>query len=166
MLGNTESATIGIIDADGNYGLEVIYNDIFIEDELSLIFDSTPSWVSLNLLSGNQSQLFQGESANYNINVNTENLNQGSYQAYLIVNTNISSVPDIFPIILNTQEEFLIGDVNQDGVLDVLDIVRIISIIMGSYNPSSLEILLSDTNGDGVVNVIDIVLLVNLILSS
>ena len=34
MLGNTESATIGIIDADGNYGLEVIYNDIFIEDEL------------------------------------------------------------------------------------------------------------------------------------
>ena len=119
-----------------------------------------------HLLSENQSQLFQGESANYNINVDTENLNQGSYQAYLVVNTNISSVPDIFPILLNTQEEFLIGDVNQDEVIDVLDIVRIISIIMGSYNPSSLEILLSDANQDGVVNVIDIVLLVSLILSS
>ena len=51
---------------------EGLGSSVFIEDELSLIFDSTPSWVSLNLLSGNQSQLFQGESANYNINVNTD----------------------------------------------------------------------------------------------
>ena len=32
MIGSTDSATIGIIDAEGQYGLEVIYNqDDFIE---------------------------------------------------------------------------------------------------------------------------------------
>ena len=165
MNGETESGTIGIIDADGDYGLEVVYNDAFIQDQISLIFNTAPSWISLDLLSGDSGQILNGESAIYSVNVNTLNLNVGSYLAYLIVNTNVSSDPDIFPITLNTQEEFIIGDVNQDQVIDVIDIVRIVSIIMGNYEPSSLEILLSDFNSDGIINVIDIVLIVSTILS-
>ena len=58
-----------------------------------------------------------------------------------------------------------IMDVNQDSVIDVIDIIRIVSIIMGNYDPSSLEILLSDVNSDETLNVIDIVVLVSTILS-
>ena len=54
---------------------------------------------------------------------------------------------------------------NQDGIIDVIDIVRVVSIIMGNYEASDLEILLSDINEDGQINVVDIVTLVNLILS-
>ena len=165
MQGETASGTIGIIDSDGSYGIEVVYNDDFIQDELSLVFDTAPSWLSLDLLSGDQTQIEAGQSAVYSVNVNTENLGVGTYEAFVVINTNISSIPEIIPITLNTQEEFLIGDVNQDSVIDVIDIVRIVSIIMGNYDPSSLEILLSDVNSDETLNVIDIVVLVSTILS-
>ena len=73
---------------------------------------------------------------------------------------------DIFPVILNTQDSFLLGDVTQDGVLDVLDIVLLINIIMGQHSPSSLDFILSDLNEDGAINVQDCILLINIILNS
>ena len=66
---------------------------------------------------------------------------------------------------LNTQSSFLYGDINQDGIIDVIDVVVSIQIIMGEYDPSSLEELLGDLNEDGTINVQDIILLVNIILS-
>ena len=57
-----------------------------------------------------------------------------------------------------------LGDVNQDGIIDVLDLVKIVSIILGNYVPSNLEYSLSDLNGDNVVDVLDIVAIVNVIL--
>ena len=41
-----------------------------------------------------------------------------------------------------------------------------VSIIMGEYQPSSLEYLLGDLNEDGVINVQDVVLIVNIILTN
>jgi hypothetical protein len=72
----------------------------------------------------------------------------------------------MLPVILNTQNSFILGDLNQDGVIDVLDAVRIISIIMGDYEPSSLDLLLGDMNVDSVINVQDVVLIVTIILSN
>ena len=54
----------------------------------------------------------------------------------------------------------LTGDVNGDGVLNVLDVVIVVNMILtGVYQDSA------DLNGDGVCNVLDIVALVNLILA-
>ena len=51
------------------------------------------------------------------------------------------------------------GDTNGDGVLNVVDVVSMVSIVLdGIYNE------VSDVNADGTVNVIDIVTLVGLIL--
>ena len=51
------------------------------------------------------------------------------------------------------------GDTNGDGVLNVVDVVSMVSIVLdGTYNE------VSDVNADGTVNVIDIVTLVGLIL--
>ena len=47
----------------------------------------------------------------------------------------------------------------------MIDVVLSIQIIMGEYDPSSLEELLGDLNEDGTINVQDIILLVNIILS-
>ena len=56
--------------------------------------------------------------------------------------------------------ETLIGDVNNDGFLNVVDVVSIVSIILdnGDYNSSA------DYNSDGVVNVIDIIAIVDMII--
>ena len=57
------------------------------------------------------------------------------------------------------------GDLNQDGLINVQDIILSINIILGAP-PSSYEICSGDINEDGVIDILDIVLLINLILSS
>ena len=56
-------------------------------------------------------------------------------------------------------ENLVLGDINQDGILNILDIVMIVNIVLSSeFNESA------DLNSDGIVNVLDIVQLVNIIL--
>ena len=59
----------------------------------------------------------------------------------------------------------LLGDLNSDGYIDILDIVRIISIILGD-EPSDWETYAADVNQDGAINILDVVALVNLILGA
>jgi hypothetical protein len=58
----------------------------------------------------------------------------------------------------------LVGDINEDGSLDVLDIVVIVNIIIETHDPTYDEFFTADLNSDGFVNVLDIVILVNTIL--
>ena len=53
-----------------------------------------------------------------------------------------------------------LGDVNGDGALNILDIVIIANIILGSAE----NVNLADVNQDGQVNILDIVALANMIL--
>ena len=57
------------------------------------------------------------------------------------------------------------GDVNMDGVLDVLDIVTIVNIIFETIDPDDYEVWASDYNSDGEINIMDIVQIVNCIFS-
>ena len=52
------------------------------------------------------------------------------------------------------------GDVNNDGIINVLDIVQTVSLILVSEYEEN-----SDLNEDGIINILDIVQLVNIILS-
>jgi hypothetical protein len=54
-----------------------------------------------------------------------------------------------------------IGDLNSDGLINILDVVSLINIILGEADENSA----GDLNDDGVLNVLDVVLLVNLILT-
>ena len=54
-----------------------------------------------------------------------------------------------------------LGDANSDGVLDILDIVIIVNIILGSAE----NVPDADVNQDGELNILDIVTLANLILN-
>ncbi len=57
------------------------------------------------------------------------------------------------------------GDLNQDGSINVQDIILTINIILGASS-SDHELCSGDLNEDGVIDILDIVLLINLILSS
>ena len=54
------------------------------------------------------------------------------------------------------------GDVNNDTILNVLDVVIIVNIALGELD----YIECADLNNDNIVNVSDVVQLVNLILSN
>ena len=54
----------------------------------------------------------------------------------------------------------VIGDLNTDGTLNILDIVALIGYVFNdNENPYA------DLNGDGTVNIVDVVMLVNLVLN-
>ena len=58
----------------------------------------------------------------------------------------------------------LLGDINFDESIDVLDVVLIVNIILGVLEPSNLQFNASDLNFDGVINILDVVQIVNFIL--
>ncbi|NOZ08589.1 MAG: hypothetical protein GXO91_06900 [FCB group bacterium] len=59
----------------------------------------------------------------------------------------------------------LLGDVNYDGTLNVVDVVTLVGVIVES-NPTNYQLWAGDMNLDGLVNVVDIVALVNEILGN
>ncbi len=55
----------------------------------------------------------------------------------------------------------ILGDINSDDTINVLDVVILVSIILGNSD----EISNADVNLDGTINVLDVVTLINIILS-
>jgi len=61
----------------------------------------------------------------------------------------------------NCEPECDLGDINCDGILNVLDVVLMVNMILeDEYD------VIADINEDGVLNVLDVVILVNLILDN
>jgi hypothetical protein len=58
-----------------------------------------------------------------------------------------------------------LGDLNEDGQINVLEVVLEVNIILGAITPTDLQLQVGDLNSDGGLNVLDVVLIVKLILS-
>ena len=64
------------------------------------------------------------------------------------------------------EEEFtgVLGDLNQDGNVNILDVVQLMSIVVGNAPATDYSRIAGDLNEDGGLNVLDVVLMVNSIL--
>ena len=51
------------------------------------------------------------------------------------------------------------GDINNDGILNILDIVLMINMVLNSEYS-----IVADVNEDGVVNILDVVMMVNILV--
>lgn len=72
----------------------------------------------------------------------------------------LTEIPDF-------EEDILIGDVNFDLAVDVLDIVVLVDMILNNYpDPGTDLFTASDVNGDGSIDVLDIVQLIDIILGN
>lgn len=56
------------------------------------------------------------------------------------------------------------GDLNGDGIINILDVIQAVHILLGSTDPTPREFWAADYNGDGQINVVDIIGIVNDIL--
>ena len=63
--------------------------------------------------------------------------------------------------LLDEANNTLTGDINGDAMVNVLDVVTLVNIILGSISATDS----ADLNADGLYNVLDIVVLVNIILN-
>ena len=59
----------------------------------------------------------------------------------------------------NYQEDSLLGDLNNDEILNILDVIQLINVILDGEENSA-----SDMNSDGVTNILDVIQLINIIL--
>ena len=58
----------------------------------------------------------------------------------------------------------ILGDINLDGSVNILDAVILVNFVLGFQIPTDIELLVSDLNSDGILNVLDIIQLANIIL--
>ena len=66
----------------------------------------------------------------------------------------------------NFYANYIAGDVNQDGSLNVLDLVAMVLHIIGSgASLNDEQLIFADYNLDGSVNVLDVVSVVNTVLN-
>ena len=66
---------------------------------------------------------------------------------------------------LTAPVSILLGDVNGDGIVNVTDVVCLVSYILGT-NTTDIILEAADVNGDGDINITDAVGITNIILTS
>ena len=119
-------------------------------------------WTQLELSSGlgiiNNNPLFSDiEHLNFNLTENSPCINSGNPD---IIDSD-GSVSDLGAITYNYSIECsLVGDINYDNEINVLDIVEIINCILSDFCTNC-----SDMNDDGITNVLDIVAIINIIIN-
>ena len=57
-----------------------------------------------------------------------------------------------------------VGDVTQDGLINVVDVVLIVNYVLNTQSLNYTQIEIADINTDGIINIIDIVALVSIII--
>ena len=75
----------------------------------------------------------------------------------------VEAALDDFLIEYISSNSGVIGDINSDDVVDVLDVVLVVNMVLGATSPNYV---LADINNDNAVNVQDIILLLNIILEN
>ena len=77
---------------------------------------------------------------------------------YEISNFNVGIIPTDFALWSQTDS----GDIDENGELNVLDVLLMIDMILGHINS---DIDVADLNEDGIINIEDIMILINTILN-
>ena len=69
----------------------------------------------------------------------------------------------IWDFVIDTEQEFLMGDLNADGILDELDTIVLTNIILGNLQPTPYHLQTGDINNNGSISIEDIEYLLQLI---
>ena len=165
MVGISDSATIGMQNSSGSSGVEIAYNTNYATSNLTAEIQKNPSWLGINNLENYEiaGQLLDGESTAFNILLLNDDLPEGSYRAFLKINSN-AGFNETFPInLLSLGDDLILGDLNGDTLVNVVDVVQLVSMALGSTTP---DLRIGDLNLDGVINVLDVIQLVSIVLDT
>ena len=161
ISGYTTSATVGIQNTPGDDGLMVVYNSEYVASGLSLSYSPSDNADWLQIAGQENGEILYGDEEYLNIIANSTDLTIGQYLGNIIISSNSQSNV-LIPVSLEVLDDSLIlGDINEDGLVNVLDVVSLVNIILNNYDFNQN----GDVNQDGFLNVLDVVVLVNIILN-
>ena len=102
-----------------------------------------------------------GESTTVAMRLNGGWAQSGTFNATCSIVNNAGNAVEI-PVTMTIAQEKIPGDVNLDGIVNVIDIQTAVAYICGG-NPSTFDFDNADINGDGTVNILDVMQIVNII---
>ena len=98
----------------------------------------------------------------------TDNVEPGNQVCQLNFTSNQNSYVQYsnnFEIVFEVNEfEVLLGDINQDEAIDILDVIMSVNFILESVTPTAYQSIASDLNEDDDINIQDVIIMINLIL--
>ncbi|MBK53092.1 MAG: hypothetical protein CMG58_00495 [Candidatus Marinimicrobia bacterium] len=174
-INGPSSPTIGIQNEDASEAaLIALYQEaeeeLYISDNFSTWLYQFPSWLTANISSG---VLGGGDAIEVIFTANSNNLIVGTYSSLfwmstndynnqlININVNLEVTGNINPC-----ADWIPGDINNDGTINILDILIIVNIILSvDINLDSCAVWAADYNLDELVNVTDIISMVNSILN-
>jgi hypothetical protein len=71
----------------------------------------------------------------------------------------------LYEIVCELDSNYLLGDINFDNEINILDVVTLVNFILVVNEPNTTEFEVSDMNSDSNLNVQDIIILINTILN-
>ena len=72
----------------------------------------------------------------------------------------------IWDFVLNDNYNVFFGDVNNDFIVNIQDIILVIGYILGNDSPTENQFYVSDLNEDQIINVLDIMLILDIIFEN
>jgi len=166
-----EFIVLGINDditQNGGIIVDYEYSDFFLSNNWDEVIISHPSGVIIDQISYDNGISFPDEIGKA-MSLNSP-FNDNSLGENWITSTNQLPSGDYgTPGVSNTTEscsEIGNGDVNDDGILNVLDLVSIIQFILGETQFSQAQLCSADKNYDSIINILDIVQIVSDVLDN
>lgn len=160
---DVQNCTVGIENADGTDGLQVVYLASYLHDGLALEFYMPYQWLALDKLAGT---IPPGSADTIHCTFTTAELDTGVYDAEIIIQNNDPD-PGDNPKIVNAQltvvsMQYICGDANGDEAINIGDAVDLVNYIFKG-GPAPDPLCVGDVNDDGDINVGDAVYLINYI---
>lgn len=135
-------------------GSRTAYELTVSEKTSSVTIDATPAYSNATVTGTGKVNLEKGTNIVY-VNVKAES---GSVRKYTL--TIVRGKPSDEPIEIEpTEPQVHVGDLNGDGKITAIDIVKVQRIIVGMDKLKDDNLKLADLNGDGKVSAVDIVVI-------
>jgi len=162
---DVNNASVGIENALGNDGLEVVYDAPYLQENLAIEFFKPYDWLLLDKTEG---EIPGGAADTIHCDfVTTESLEPGTYISDIIIaNNDPDNAAVVIPAELEVMAEpqYICGDADGSETVNVSDAVYIINFVfIGGTAPEPLQA--ADVNCDADVNVSDAVYIINYVFA-
>lgn len=141
---------IVFIAVGSNFFNTATTNNFCANSDLPLVLDDSPEFpirAQFSPYNDHKSLTFIGYDGEFIANVSVNNFDE-------------SIKNQIINILTDNYQNNILGDINSDELINVLDVVLIVNLILSSSFDSS-----ADINSDNVLDVLDIVNLINMIIN-
>lgn len=92
MNATLNSATVGIENAQGNDGLQVVFNAAYVQNNKALQFAAEPDWLGANVTSGT---IYNGNSIDIELTFRSEDFPLGDYSMDVVISSNDPINPEV-----------------------------------------------------------------------